>query len=150
MISVRPVRETGAVSEQHQAPEPVAAPAPVPEPERAAPLALALLRRVDAVLALSRVSGNQAVGRALRRGWGSGGPAQPPADPAPPPDEPLPRHSRRPPRLPGVVIDAATRAADAASGVLLRRARDRRSGARRAVAPAPAAQDSIRRHRYRR
>lgn len=135
------MRETGAVSEQHQAPEPVAVPSPVPEPAPAAPLALALLRRVDAVLALSRVSGNHAVGRALRRGWGS-------SAPTPPPDEPLPRRGRRPPRLPGVVIDAATRAADAASGALLRRARDRRSGPRRAVTPARAAQDAIRQHRY--
>ncbi len=131
------------MSEQHQAPEPVPAPSPAPEPVPAAPLTLALLRRVDAVLALSRVSGNHAVGRALRRGWGSG-------PPAPPPDEPLPSRGRRPPLLPGVVIDAATRAADAASGVLLRRARDRRTGPRRAVTPAPAAQDAIRRHRYRR
>jgi hypothetical protein len=132
------VRETGAVSEPHQAPEPVATPLRVPEPEPAAPLTLALLRRVDAVLALSRVSGNHAVGRALRRGWGADAPT-------PPPDDPLPRHGRCPPRLPGVVIDAATRAADAASGTLLRRARDRRSGPRRAVTPTRAAQDAIRR-----
>ena len=132
------MRETGAVSEQHQAPEPVAAPSPVPEPVPAAPLTLALLRRVDAVRALSRMSGNHAVGRALRRGWGSG-------TPTPPPDEPPPTRGRRPPRLPGVVIDAATRAADTASGTLLRRARDRRSGPRRAVTPSRAAQDAIRR-----
>jgi hypothetical protein len=153
------VGHTRGVSEQRQAapaPAPVVAPvqaAPAPLPPGAA--AFGALGRLDAVVALSRTSGNQAVGRALEGGgrlpFVLGAGADPPAPPAAPsaaPAVPLQIPRRRRPRRPAPVSVPAPRGGDrdevAGGAALLRAARDDRDGPRRPTAPVPAAQAAIR------